>query len=70
MRKRLRYSIPSLLQSVYPVYPVSPCELEGRDGEQNEVPIIQEEVVGYLLQHLDIQKYMGPDSIHTRVLKN
>ena len=30
-----------------------PLELEDRDGEQNEVPIIQGEIVSNLLHHLD-----------------
>ncbi|KFQ37140.1 hypothetical protein N332_02165, partial [Mesitornis unicolor] len=32
-------------------------------------PIIPEEVVSDLLHHLDIQKSMGPDGIHPRVLR-
>ncbi|KGL89162.1 hypothetical protein N301_00220, partial [Charadrius vociferus] len=32
-------------------------------------PIIQDEMVRDLLQHLDIHKSMGPDGIHPRVLR-
>ncbi|KAK4828051.1 hypothetical protein QYF61_023089 [Mycteria americana] len=46
-----------------------PPELEDRDGEQNEAPIIQGEMVRDLLQHLDIHKSIGPDGIHPRVLR-
>ena len=34
-----------------------PPELEDRDGEQNEAPIIQGEMVSDLLHHLDTQVY-------------
>ncbi|PKU44695.1 rna-directed dna polymerase from mobile element jockey-like [Limosa lapponica baueri] len=44
-------------------------ELIYRGGEQNEAPIIQREVVRDLLQHLDINKSVGPDGIHLRVLR-
>ncbi|PKU35998.1 rna-directed dna polymerase from mobile element jockey-like [Limosa lapponica baueri] len=40
-----------------------------RGREQNEAPAIQREVVRDLLQHLDINKSMGPDGIHLRVLR-
>ncbi|KAF1484442.1 hypothetical protein FQV17_0012354, partial [Megadyptes antipodes antipodes] len=46
-----------------------PPELEDRDGEQDEPPIIQEEAVNDLLCHLDAHKSMGPDGIHPRVLR-
>ncbi|KAM9591097.1 uncharacterized protein ACIBXB_006040 [Morphnus guianensis] len=46
-----------------------PPELEGRDGEQNIPPLIQEELVNDLLCHLDTHKSMGPDGIHPRVLR-
>ncbi|KAK4830653.1 hypothetical protein QYF61_012533 [Mycteria americana] len=46
-----------------------PPELEDRDGEQNEAPIIQGEMVSDLLHHLDTHKSMGPDGIHPRVLR-
>ncbi|KAK4818458.1 hypothetical protein QYF61_013664 [Mycteria americana] len=46
-----------------------PPELEDRDGEQNEAPIIQGEMVSNLLHHLDTHKSMGPDGIHPRVLR-
>ncbi|KAK4812027.1 LOW QUALITY PROTEIN: hypothetical protein QYF61_025018 [Mycteria americana] len=41
-----------------------PPELEDRDGEQNEAPIIQGEMVSDLPHHLDTHKSMGPDGIH------
>ncbi|GAB0203778.1 hypothetical protein GRJ2_002843400 [Grus japonensis] len=46
-----------------------PPELEDRDGEQNEAPIIQGEMVSDLLHHLDTHKSMGLDGIHPRVLR-
>ncbi|KAK4828655.1 hypothetical protein QYF61_000303 [Mycteria americana] len=46
-----------------------PPELEDRDGEQNEAPIIQREMVSDLLHPLDTHKSMGPDGIHVRVLR-
>ncbi|GAB0207583.1 mitochondrial enolase superfamily member 1 [Grus japonensis] len=46
-----------------------PPELEDRDGEQNEAPIIQAEMVSDLLHHLDTHKTMGPDWIPPRVLR-
>ncbi|GAB0207631.1 ubiquitin carboxyl-terminal hydrolase 4 [Grus japonensis] len=46
-----------------------PPELEDRDGEQNEAPIIQGEMVSDLLHHLDTHKSMGPDGIHPRALR-
>ncbi|RMC16268.1 hypothetical protein DUI87_08483 [Hirundo rustica rustica] len=39
------------------------------DGDQNKVPIIQEERISDLLHHLDIEKTVGPDVIHPRVLR-
>ncbi|KAK4821914.1 hypothetical protein QYF61_004917 [Mycteria americana] len=72
MRKRLRYLMPSLPQSLI-VRPscsgTQPPELEDRDGEQNEAPITQGELVSDLLHHLDTHKFMGPDGIHPRVLR-
>ncbi|KAK4819260.1 hypothetical protein QYF61_000471 [Mycteria americana] len=44
-------------------------ELEDRDREQNEAPIIQGEMFSDLLHHLDTHKSMGPDGIHPRVLR-
>ncbi|KFP68848.1 hypothetical protein N322_02266, partial [Cariama cristata] len=38
-------------------------------GEQKNPPIIQEEVVCDLLLHLDTNKSVGPDGIHSRILK-
>ncbi|KFP64029.1 hypothetical protein N322_11995, partial [Cariama cristata] len=46
-----------------------PPELGDRDGEQNEAPIIQGEMVSDLLLCLDTHKSMGPDGIHPRVLR-
>ncbi|KAK4826240.1 hypothetical protein QYF61_006592, partial [Mycteria americana] len=46
-----------------------PPELEDRDGEQNEAPITQGEMVSDLLHHLDTHKSMRPDEIHPRVLR-
>ncbi|GAB0177838.1 mitochondrial enolase superfamily member 1 [Grus japonensis] len=46
-----------------------PPELEDRDGEQNEAPITQGEMVSDLLHHLDTHKCMGLDGIHPRVLR-
>ncbi|PKU36355.1 rna-directed dna polymerase from mobile element jockey-like [Limosa lapponica baueri] len=55
-------------QTTYP-QGVQPPELEDKDGEQNNPPIIQEEVVNDLLMHLDIHKSVGLDGIHPRVLR-
>ncbi|KAK4828384.1 hypothetical protein QYF61_026122 [Mycteria americana] len=46
-----------------------PPELEDRDGEQNEAPIIQGEMVSNLLHCLDTHKSMGLDGTHPRVLR-
>ena len=46
-----------------------PPEPEDRDGEQNEAPILQGEMVSDLLHHLDTHRSMGPDGIHPRVLR-
>ncbi|KAK4822331.1 hypothetical protein QYF61_013030 [Mycteria americana] len=46
-----------------------PPELADRDGEQNEAPRIQGEMVSDLLHHLDTHRSMGPDGIHPRVLR-
>ncbi|KAK4827203.1 hypothetical protein QYF61_015231 [Mycteria americana] len=46
-----------------------PAEQEGRDGEQNEAPIIQGDMVSNLLLHLDTHKSIGPHGIHSRVLR-
>ncbi|KAK4833030.1 hypothetical protein QYF61_027412 [Mycteria americana] len=48
---------------------ILPTELEDRDREQNEAPIIQGEMVSDLLHHLDTHRSMGPDGIHPRVLR-
>ncbi|PKU46685.1 rna-directed dna polymerase from mobile element jockey-like [Limosa lapponica baueri] len=44
-------------------------ELEDKDGEQNNPPIIQKEVVNDLLLHIDLHKSMELDGIHPRVLR-
>ncbi|KFM03700.1 hypothetical protein AS27_15612, partial [Aptenodytes forsteri] len=46
-----------------------PPELGDMDGERNEAPIIQGEMVSDLLHYLDTHKSMGPDGIHPRVLR-
>ncbi|KAK4821662.1 LOW QUALITY PROTEIN: hypothetical protein QYF61_027130 [Mycteria americana] len=46
-----------------------PPELEDRDRDQNEAPIIQGEMGSNLLHHSDTQKSMGLDGIHPRVLR-
>jgi len=43
-------------------------ELVEGHGEQNVALTIHEEMLGDLLQHLDVCKSMGPDGIHPRVL--
>ncbi|KAK4807146.1 hypothetical protein QYF61_018487 [Mycteria americana] len=47
-----------------------PPELKDRDREQNEAPIMQGEMVTDLLHHLDTHESMGPDGIHSRVLRD
>ncbi|XP_009693889.1 PREDICTED: uncharacterized protein LOC104158026, partial [Cariama cristata] len=46
-----------------------PPELEVKDGELSEAPIIQEETVSDLLCQLDTQKSMEPSGIHPRVMR-
>jgi len=48
---------------------IQPPELEDREGEQNEAPKIQEEMVSDLLHHLDAHKSMGLDEVCPRVLR-
>ncbi|KAF1606038.1 UNVERIFIED_CONTAM: hypothetical protein FQV16_0004848, partial [Eudyptes robustus] len=55
-------------QTSYP-QGTQPPELEDRDGEWNEAPITQGEMVSDLLHHLDTHKSMGPDRIHPKVLR-
>ncbi|KAK4815820.1 hypothetical protein QYF61_007429, partial [Mycteria americana] len=73
MRKRPRYLTASLPQSLIAgpivLWVPSPPESEDRDGDQNGAPIIQGEMVSDLLHGLDIHKFVGPDEIHPRVLK-
>ena len=44
-------------------------ELVEGDGEQDVALTIHEEMVGDLLQYLDVYKSMGPDGTHLRVLR-
>lgn len=44
-------------------------ELEGRDRELDEGPIIQEEMVSDLLCQLDTHRSVGPEGIHPRVMR-
>ena len=44
-------------------------DLEVWDGTQNTPPVIQVETVRELLLHPDCHKSMGPDGLHTRVLR-
>ncbi|GAB0206036.1 mitochondrial enolase superfamily member 1 [Grus japonensis] len=67
MRKGLRYLMPSLPESLIVTSIV--LQLEDRDGQQNEAPIVQEEMVSDLLHHLDTHKSLRPDGIHPRVLR-
>ncbi|KAK4826708.1 hypothetical protein QYF61_010923 [Mycteria americana] len=46
-----------------------PPVVEDGDGEQNEAPTIQGQMVSDLLHHLDTHKSMGLDGIHPRVLR-
>ncbi|KAJ7416273.1 RNA helicase Mov10l1 isoform X1 [Willisornis vidua] len=46
-----------------------PTELEDRGGEQNEAPIIQEEVGSALLYHLDTYRSSELDRIHPSALR-
>lgn len=46
-----------------------PPEQENKDGEQKEIPTIQEETVNDLLHHLDIHKSKRLINIHQRVLR-
>ena len=46
-----------------------PLALVDRDGEQNRLCMIHDEMVLDLLQKLDAHKSMGPDGLHPRVLR-
>ncbi|KAK4828285.1 LOW QUALITY PROTEIN: hypothetical protein QYF61_024950 [Mycteria americana] len=60
----------SVLSSKASCFPgTEPRELQDRDGEQNEAPIIQGDMFCNLLHHLDKHKSMGLDGIHPRVLR-
>lgn len=48
---------------------MQPPELEHRDGEQNEAPIIQGEIVSGLLHHLFTHKSMGLERNHPKVVR-
>lgn len=41
--------------------------MEDRNKEQNEFPIIQEDIVSDLLLYLDAHRSKTPDGIHPRV---
>lgn len=43
-------------------------ELEDKDGEKNEAPVIQGKMFRDLLHHLDTHKSVAIDRIHSRVL--
>ncbi|PKU43055.1 rna-directed dna polymerase from mobile element jockey- hypothetical protein [Limosa lapponica baueri] len=59
----------SIIREINYPHAVQPPELEDKDREQNNTPVIHEEVVNDLLMHLDPHKSMGPDGIHPRVLR-
>ena len=46
-----------------------PPDLEISNGEQSKPPMVQVETVRDLLLHLDCHKFMGPDGIHLRMLR-
>ncbi|GAB0182992.1 mitochondrial enolase superfamily member 1 [Grus japonensis] len=56
------YDIVAITETSFP-------ELEDRDREKNEAPIIQGEMLSNLLHYLHTHKSMGPDGIHPRVLR-
>ncbi|GAB0206371.1 mitochondrial enolase superfamily member 1 [Grus japonensis] len=71
-KRRLRGDLIAAFQYLKGAYRkdgTQPRELEDRDGEQNEAPIIQGEMVSNLLHHLDTHKSMGLDGTHPRVLR-
>lgn len=47
---------------------IQPPELEDCHREEDEVSVIQQETLSDLLHHLNIQKSIGLDRIHPRVL--
>ena len=50
-------------------YPGLPPNLGVSDGEKNRLPTIKVKTTEDLLLHLDCHKSMGPDGIHSRVLR-
>jgi len=46
-----------------------PPELEDRDRELNETHIINGEMISDQLHYLDTHKFMRPDGIHPKVLR-
>lgn len=44
-------------------------EMEVVDGHMSETPMVQDEMVSDLLFQLDTHRAMGPDGIHTRVMR-
>jgi len=70
MRKRLNAFVASVFNIKTNCFRgTQPPELEQRDEEQNEAPIIYGEMVSNLLHCLDRQKSMGMGEIHPMVLK-
>ena len=62
-------SLPQSLATTPVVLSTQSSQLVEGDRELNMALIIHEEMVGDLLQHLDVRKSMGPDGIHPRVLR-
>ncbi|KAJ7403950.1 rna-directed dna polymerase from mobile element jockey-like [Pitangus sulphuratus] len=56
-------------QELYPLKESTPPELEDRDVEQHEAPIIQGKKISDLLHHLETHSSVGSDGIHPRLLR-